>query len=432
QSPGGLIVRKTLPFVLLGWLPLACEDTSLRPTPTFVVAEFDPAAAPPRVPTPNDLARDPTTGRITVPLAANASQAEKDFAAYLATLDAYPPGSTATEPFTAALDPATVHTGPIVVLDVTTGARINDALISFDPQSFQLTVDPATAWPSGHTIAIAVLGGPNGVRGADGRAVVASPAVFFARSTRPRSNCTAPRPNCTSASPFIPLDQAIGAERLRQALAPMFAFLDAQGIPRNQVVVAWTFGISSRPFMAFNPANGRIPFPNDILRNPVTGKVNLPINPSAPAQIQKLTMELNQLTGFSTTGSATALVDLPAGDALDPTSDGVHSTMPNTTITIAGNAVALTPNLPLGESTQYFVAITTELHDTAGNPVEPPPLMVFLRGQGPLFDGMHSTVAELSDAQAAQLEPLRRALNQAIDVVGIPREALAIAWGFTT
>ena len=55
-------MHKKLLFALLAALPLACEDTSLRPPPAVVFAEFDPAASPPVVPTPTDLARNPATG----------------------------------------------------------------------------------------------------------------------------------------------------------------------------------------------------------------------------------------------------------------------------------------------------------------------------------------------------------------------------------
>ena len=423
---------KTLALFLLGSLPLACADTTTSAPPSFVVAEFDPAVSPPRVPTPTDLARDPTTGRITVPLASDASQAERDFAAYLESLDAFPPASHATARFSAALAPGSVRSDTVIVVDVSIGSVIEDATVEFDAETLQLTVLPRKAWPAGHTIAIAVRGYGSGVRGADGRDVVAAPAFFFARSTRPISNCIAPGAGCTSLNALIPVDQAIGLEGLRRGLAPLFMALESRGIPRDEVAVAWSFGISRRPFTVFDPAIARIPFPNDVLRDQTTGRVNLPVDPDAPVAMNRLLGELNQLTGFSTTARVKAEIDLAPGDALASSTAGVLSTILDSTITVGVNTVVITPNHPLGEKAQYLVALTRELKDMSGVAVEPAPLMVFVRGRAPLVDGSRSTVAELTDSQAIQLEPLRLALGHALDLLGIPREDVVLAWGFTT
>jgi pimeloyl-ACP methyl ester carboxylesterase len=241
-----------------------------------------------------------------------------------------------------------------------------------------------------------------------------------------------PASNCTSASPFIPVDQAIALEGLRQQLAPLLAAAEANGIPRNEVVLAWTFTISNRAFTVYDPTAQRIPFPNDILRDPTTGKVNLPINPDDPVAMNNFKAELNQLTGFSTTGGVLAQVDLPPGDALVPDTSAVVTTVQPSTIIIRGGNIFIQQTRPLAPEKQFLNVVTTRLVDTAGNPVEPAPLMVFLRSTGPLFDGTHSTVAELSDAEAQQLEPLRMATGQALDLAGIPRQNVILAWGFTT
>src|SRR5262249_36482851 len=100
-------------------------------------------------------------------------------------------------------------------------------------------------WPLGHRIAIALVGSPSGLVGANGEPVVASPAFFFARGPNPVSNCAAPAPNCTSATPALTLAQAIGLEQLRQALAPLIDALVPQGIPRDQLAIVWTFTIGA-------------------------------------------------------------------------------------------------------------------------------------------------------------------------------------------
>jgi hypothetical protein len=75
---------------------------------------------------------------------------------------------------------------------------------------------------------------------------VASPAFFFPRATRPIATCVERAPDCRSASPLLPLEQAIGLEQLRQGLAPLFAGLEAAGLAREQVIVAWAFTVSGR------------------------------------------------------------------------------------------------------------------------------------------------------------------------------------------
>jgi hypothetical protein len=103
---------------------------------------------------------------------------------------------------------------------------------------------PATGWPPGR-IAIVLLDGGSGLIGLRGEQVVASPAFFFTTSTTPVSNCVMPAPDCTSASPLLlTVPQAIALENLRLALDPLLAGLEAQGIARAAVPLAWTFTVA--------------------------------------------------------------------------------------------------------------------------------------------------------------------------------------------
>src|SRR5262249_46385517 len=157
------------------------------------------------------------------------------------------------------------------------------------------------------------------------------------------------------------------------------------------VVIAWTFTISNQPFAAYDPTAQRIPFPNDILRNPATGLVQIPVPAGAPAQEALLIQEVNMLDGFSTTAAVVAPVDLPPGEALPPTGSGVATTMPSVaTATLADNVV-LQPQIPLAERTTFLNALTNAVTDVHGVPLQPPPLMVLLRGDAPLVENGHST-----------------------------------------
>jgi hypothetical protein len=201
----------------LGGSALAsCADTDIRPPPDVVFALFDPAASPPQIPLPNDLTGQP------------------------APLDA-----PAVASFSGPLDPGTVQPQSVLAIDLTTQTPIIVSGIVFDPSTNRIVVmPPAGGWPLGHRVAIVLRDRASGLQGAAGQPVVASPAFYFARSQTPISNCTAPAVNCTSASSVIPVEQAIGLERLRQGFAPLFAGLEAFGIPRNEVVLAWTFTVA--------------------------------------------------------------------------------------------------------------------------------------------------------------------------------------------
>ena len=77
----------------------------------------------------------------------------------------------------------------VLAIDLVSMMPLAVSSIAFDPNTNQIVVmPPATGWPRGHRIAIVLRDGTNGLRGAGGQPVVASPAFYFARSTTPISN----------------------------------------------------------------------------------------------------------------------------------------------------------------------------------------------------------------------------------------------------
>jgi len=211
--------RTILPFALLAVsLAASCTTTDLTAPPDVVFALFDPAGEPPQIPLPNDLAM--LGGQ---------------------------PNSLAVASFSQALDPASVRADDVIAIDLAAAAPIIGIAPSFDPATNRLLVmAPAAGWPAGR-VAIVLRGGESGLRGASGEPVVATPAFYFARSTKPISNCTAPAPDCTSATSVLAVEQAVGLERLRQAFAPLLAAVEARGIARRDVVLAWTFTVAPSP-----------------------------------------------------------------------------------------------------------------------------------------------------------------------------------------
>jgi hypothetical protein len=433
------------------------------------VVVFQPSAVPPQVPLPNDLAIDRTTGKVNPPQGPGTSDAEKEFIAdYLNTLDGFPANSEATAAIAGpALDPATVNAGTILVSDLTSNAPINPApAIHYDATAKAILIDPpAGGWTKPHRYLVVVRGGSAGVRGAGGSPLVASDVWALARSKSTLVTCTdLADPTCASTLTLAPLSaaQAVQLEQLRRSFAPVLDGFEARGLPRADVAVVWTFTIMSGAVVTFDPADSVIPFPNDVVRNPATGKVALPTPAGASASQAALIAGLNTLDGFSTTvpivsENSPTLGALDTG-SVDPATLAGAVRLAN--LTAGGEAphflaclgcasskqanggpptgppqLQIVPTLPLAERSRYGAFITTDLKESGGKNVFPDAAFALVRLEHSLVASGKSTVSELTDAQAQQLEPLRAGLKPLIDGLvaqGIPRTKLALAWAFTT
>jgi hypothetical protein len=484
-------VKTAARLVLLSALGACAPDIPNTPPPNVIFVEFDPGAATPVVPTPNDLARDPQSGLVVVPQAPNETAAQREFdVSYLETLAGFPFESTATAMTSGDLDPTSVNTKSVVAFDLGVGAK------SFTPVAISPVWDQATRtisvappggeWTRAHQYAIALIGGmnANGLKGAQGQEVVGSETWTLVSSSTSLVTCQ--DLNATDCRPTVDIipstisdpaarlaDQTAKAkqlETLRRLYAPLIDAIAATGVTRTDVVMVWTFTIVDQGEVTFDPAHSVIPFPNDILRpngkvtlpNPKTGQPLTTADCTAPTDQQiALTCGLNTLDGFSTlapvvsenssTLGAVQQADIDPA-SLNPLDVGllpVATQLPASQQTAASftpclncSATATTPqelewklNVPLDEKTTYFAFVTGGVKDTTGKPVIANPIFAMLRLTNPLFDGTHSTVTLLTDAQAAQLEPLRAALKPALDglaQLNIPRSTVALAFGFTT
>jgi dienelactone hydrolase len=467
---------------LLVALPLAaCQPNIESPTTTkVVVAEFDPTATPPVLPLPNNLAINPATGLLAIPDAPNATPAQLEFNAYLRTLDGFPQATPVTATFSDAIDPASAtpsndHVDGAVALfdgmqvlgpttytlcpsvDAKTG-QLPTACLAADGKTplapadnKTLLIVPNKPWQLGHTYTVIVFGGadPDGIKAADHTTqVVASPTTFFMRASRPLlTTCADNAPDITTADCLCPQTggqfssdchpatgltqaQAQQLEPIRQttstALAAMLPVAGAQK-SRANVVQVWSFSIAHGPFAVFDPISGRIPFPNDVLVDPTSNHVNLPVDASSPTAA--ITMGLDQLDGFSTTADATVPIDeaddvfpQPPMNAVAGMSArllspfgapdyAVHPQMINGGNDFDG-LLAFSPNRPLlPDRAQYIGVLTRDITDAKGRHLVPSPVMAMLMFDSPLVDmNGHSTlVGTLDDPSAAQLERIRGA-----------------------
>ncbi|MFZ5469958.1 MAG: hypothetical protein ACOZIN_11025 [Myxococcota bacterium] len=426
---------------------------------------FNPAVG--QVPTPTDLVLNPATGRVNAPIDPFASPAQQEFTRdYLNTLDGFPVSSTATATVMGGtLDPATVSARTVIFQELSpTGSGVTPD-ISYDATDGAIDVTPpGVGWPKGARFAIAIRGGPNGVKTVDGKSVVGSEVWALVRSEKSLVTCQdLASPDCAPTITVTSLTtvEAIALERIRRALAPLLDQLSAQGIPRAEVAALWTFTVVSLPMATFDPAAGVIPFPNDVLLQ--NGLVKLPTPPNATAEEQMLIAGLNTLDGFSTTAeivsenapgegpldsgdidpatlsSGTGFLKLQQGGTapqVEPCLSCVSSKQTGGGPSTARVELQFVPKVPLDERSHYAAFINDALMDTSGKPVVATPQFALLRLTSPLVDANgKSQVSGVSDAQAAQLEPVRQGMKPLFDMLaaaGQERRALALAWTFTT
>lgn len=192
-----------------------------------------------------------------------------------------------------------------------------------------------------------------------------------------------------------------------------------------------------------DPCNSVLPFPSDLARDPATGRLNLPYCPGDTAEAVALKTGLRTLDGYALGTTISTRFSSPIDESTIP--GAVHLFDATTLAPVAfaarfsadaDHTLFLQPVAPLAERTQYVVAITKDLLDTAGQPVASDVVFTFAKSDEPLIDAAgYSRFVAVGDAEANALEPLRRAqapLFEALAARGLARERLALAWSFTT
>jgi hypothetical protein len=427
---------------------------------------FDPSAVPARLPTPTDLAVNPATGRVNVPVPPGASPAYAEFiTGYLNTLDGFPVASVATADFAGDVEPSSVNTNTVRVEVLSGGALTGTPSIAFDAAAGRLTVSPPNgAWGKGRSIAVAVLGGAAGIRARSGKPLVASQVFSFARLANPLVDaaCTTVGPSCRSVTSLSDA-QAIALEPVRRALSPVLDQLEANGIPRADVAGLWVFRTVNQAELTFDLAQGVVPFPNNqLLRgntlpdggvasgfvvvlpdggapgdDAVPGvRLSLPVPAGAPASQAQLLAGLNTLDGFSTTApivseNSTALAALDVG-GLDAGSlvgaagllklDGPASLLPDggargpdvrvclncaSSLNDAGvlaqpEQLQWVPQTPLDEASRYAAFVTTGARDGRGRAVMASPTFALVRLSNPLVDAAGASTIPVVSSAQAQ------------------------------
>lgn len=432
--------------------------------PTF---DFNPAATPPRVPTPTNLII--ANGKVNIPIDPNASAAYQEFTAdYLNELNGFPVSSPGQGTVIGSdVDGSTVNENTVLVFDVTDPGTPIAATIAYDVTTRKINVlPPAGGWGRGNTIAIAVIGGADGVKGTNGQGLAASDAWALARSGSTLVDCATLGPDCKSVVKAAPITdlQAIGLEGLRRAYKPVLDALQAGGYPRSVVSGLWVFSTVNQPEVTFDLAAATpvIPFPsNQFLRSAddldPMGHLTFPVPPGPSGA---LFAGLNTLSGFSTTApivseNSATLTALDEGNVDDTTLmagtgfkklGGAGMLMPKvkTCLNCTDSAGATpqpeqlqwVPELPLEENSRYGAYVTQDLKDTEGRPAAPAQTFAIVRLKNSLLDAnMKTTLPVITDAQAQALEPYRLKFKTCLDDLeaqGLERKKISLAFCVTT
>jgi len=208
----------------------------------------------------------------------------------------------------------------------------------------------------------------------------------------------------------------------------------------------------------FDPTNGIIPFPDDLLfTGSVDGTLNIPV--VDPTDFADPKVAMNALDGFSTiapisTTFATAVnaATIIAGTTLHVyevtatiqgavTSIVRELTAAEYTASLSatdatGRTLVIQPSAVLKSNTRYMVVLTGGIKSTTGLPLIPSSTFGLTKGAAPLVDAAgNSLFPVLTNAQAAALEPLRqitRTYLAAAAGAGVPSSVVALAWTFKT
>lgn len=415
-----------------------CASPTFDDRPVLIHARFDPDAK--SIPMPNDAARDAVAGKLDLPNdtekeLARLTPAEKEFYAYLETLDGWSSLMTATVDFTGEIDPATVnqqtlqvwHWGdhPEQLLDVR--VTVGDHKLYIDP--------PRTGWVRGDRYAVVLRGGNEGVVGKQGERVECDAAFYFLKQTEALD--TEEHEHAFPGDTRAERQRNAGKlETIRKDIAPMFEHFETRGMSRDDIAALWAFTVTTRTELAMDKASQRMPLPLELMIDPETQHVDLPLAPWDSPMEAEVKTRLREFTGFGL--SSDLMFELTA--PIDSTTLGVHLYKLDPSPTEVAIEVTLMPDHQhvliaptaqrLVEDTRYAVVVDDSLRDVDGVPVTTMPAGHFLKAREVVYDGT-SLVSGVDLVDAHKLEVARAGLAADLDRLPGGREHLAV-WPFKT
>ncbi|MEO6689618.1 MAG: Ig-like domain-containing protein [Dokdonella sp.] len=245
--------------------------------------------------------------------------------------------------------------------------------------------------------------------------------------------------------------------RLMMTAAVAASLFGAFSAP-NALAYDYTAPVTFHAVANFDPNNGVIPFPNNLLLLGTTDlTLNIPVaDPHAADAGPKLAM--NALDGFSTSAPWSMGFSQPidgttlAGNVhmfevtLSGPGGGVTGVVrelasPQEFVTAlapsdtTSRTLAIVPTKPLKQRTSYMAVVTDGIKTAAGANVRSSFTYLLATSHNALCAGGQSTNPALSAAQACALEPLRQLTNAqeaAATAAGIAPGSIAMSWVATT
>ncbi len=425
-------------IVALALLLAGCS-LQLDPEVRVIRAIYDLEAG--EIPMPNDLVRDAEAGRLDLPVDdEDLTEAKREFYTQLNTLDGWPTMFRLELSFSGPVSGDTVDESTVQIWRWgEQPVREADATRALKKAGTVLTVEPPmTGWMAGTEYVVIVRGGEDGLRGRLNEEVVPDPSFFFVRMDTRLDD-----PAYEKAFPGDTRDErtesAEDLEEVRQELKPYLDFFDKVGYPREEIVVLWTFTTTRHAELVIDRPSQRVPIPFDLLLDPTTGLVDLPIHPEDSELRREIKRQVNGLDGFSISANLT----FEFTKSLDPSSvtprdiklyemDGLPREIPSDAWLLAdGIHVVVEPlESPLAEKTTYALVVYDGLRGTDGLPVVPSPIGMFLRSENPIYEDGRSQNDAVGDLEAERIERVRSKMDGLLDQVG--REHVVTGWTFTT
>jgi hypothetical protein len=236
---------------------------------------YEPLGAQPVLPDINDVYLDPGTGRLNLPLRAEASAAELALTRdYLNTLNGFLTSSIPSARVSGPLDPSSVRESSVRVIQLEGTQSQSQPTISYSPQALRISIFPPQpdGWPKGARYAVVMVGGTSGLKDAQGRLVGPSASWERVRSTTALVDGS----GRSTVSGLADAD-AQALEALRRRYASVLDQVAGQGIARENVALLWTFTVMSGSEVVFDLTRPIVPYPNDLYISPTTHLVQMPV-----------------------------------------------------------------------------------------------------------------------------------------------------------
>jgi pimeloyl-ACP methyl ester carboxylesterase len=427
-------------YVVAALLFASCS-LEVDPPPRVIHARFDPDAKV--IPMPSDVLRDKLSGRLAIPIDDSNTPAEKTLFTAMNQLDGWSSAMSATVKFDGTLQRATITPDNVQVWHwLTTPERVTDVRIEIGDDDASLTIDPPrTGWVRGDRYMVVLRSGAGGLEGKAGEKVECDAAFYFLRLTErldtPDHSFAFPGDTAAERA-----EKASKLETIREDLAPMFDHMATLGLKRDDVAALWSFTVTTRTELAMDKASQRVPLPLDILKDPDTGHVDLPVAPWDSPNVVAAKTRLRDLTGFGTSMNSmlqfTASVD-PATISdktieLWQVAGGAPAKVPATVALLADKmSVEVTPMAkPLAEGARYAVVVRNGIKAADHTDVVLMPLGVLLQARDPVFAGGKSQVGPVPDDDAHKVETVRPSVVAAKDALPGGGAGVLAAWTYTT